>query len=217
MSGQAGQLVDLLARWDRWTPGQHWTGWCRTAREGLEGKAPPAVLVLHAHAHRPLHTHVSRDGCSTCGPAAHSREAGLVCGPSWRVGSGCWVKGSVNLYGPEVKQLQGFAPAVQVLTLNSCFGVMMGFVIRKIVFKRHQGRGELGYRKSHFGFLKPVGVGGAQWRIHSGSGPHRRSCVHGAFHAYQGPSAVYRPSWGRSVPEPCPHGSCVLLAECWRF
>lgn len=193
--------MHLLARWDRWTPGQHWTGWCRTAHEGLEGKAPPAVLVLGAHAHRPLHTGVSRDGCPTGGPTAHSQEAGLVYGPSWRVGVGRWVKGSVNLYGPEVKQLQGFATAVQVLTFHGCFGATMGFVIRKIVvFKRQQGRGRLGYRKSHFGFLKPVGVGGAQWHIHSRCGPYRGSCVHGAFHVSRGPSAVYRPSWGSLLP-----------------
>ena len=119
----------------------------------------------------------------------------------WSMGPpGGWA-GPANLYGPEVKQLQGFATAVQVLTFNGCFGATMGFVIRKIVvFKRHQGRGRLGYRKSHFGFLKLVGVGGAQWHIHSRCGPYRGSCVHGAFHASRGPSAVYRPSWGSLLP-----------------
>lgn len=141
------------------------------------------------------------------------------------------MKGSVNLYGPEVKQLQGLAPAVQVLTFNCCLGAVMGFVIRKIVvFKRHQGRGRLSYKKSHFGFLKPVGVGGAQWHIHSGSGLRHGSRVHGASHRHQGPSAVYCPSWGHSFPEPCPHGSIcclwnasafkgggVLSVSCWFF
>lgn len=80
------------------------------------------MLVLGVHAYHPLHAHVSFDGSSTYGLAARSREAGLVSEPSWRVGNGRWMKGSVNLYGLEVKQLQGLALAVQVLTFNCCFG-----------------------------------------------------------------------------------------------